>query len=184
MPLGCLDKSDVPYDFPFTWSASGFTYLGVRVSPVLGDLWKLNFVPILAAVKKDLERWHDLPISLFGRISLIKKNALPRLLYPLQMLPLYITKKTNKDLEKAVSKFIWHGKKPRLRLKVLQLPTDMGGRALPNLIFYNWACHARHLWSWLHASIRGEACVDSWACHPFFPWSLVTCNPNNINPKK
>lgn len=182
MPLGCMTKSDVPNNFPFKWSNLGFTYLGIRISPTLLDLWKLNFAPILSAVKKDLERWHNLPLSMFGRISLIKMNVLPRLLYPLQMLPLYLTKKTNKDLERAVSKFIWHGKKPRLRLKVLQLSTDMGGRALPNLIFYNWACHARHLWSWLHAFKDGESCVDSWACYPFSPWSLVMCNPNNINP--
>ena len=182
MPLGCLNKTEVSIDFPFTWSASGFIYLGVKISPALRELWKLNFSPVCDAVKGDLERWHNLPLSLFGRISLIKMNVLPRLLYPLQMLPLYLTKKVNRELEKAVSKFIWHGKKPRQRLKILQLPTDMGGRSLPNLIFYNWACHARHLWSWLHSFVKGE-CVDSWASYPHSPWSLVTCDANNINPE-
>src|SRR4029434_3193092 len=135
MRLGCLNKTEVSIDFPFTWSASGFIYLGVKISPALRELWKYKFSPVCDAVKGDLERWHNLPLSLFGRISLIKMNVLPRLLYPLQMLPLYLTKKVNRELEKAASKFIWHGKKPRQRLKILQLPTDMGGRSLPNLIF-------------------------------------------------
>ena len=59
----------------------------------------------------------------------------------------------------------------------------MGGRSLPNLIFYNWACHARHLWSWLHSFVKGEVCVDYWASYPHSPWSLVTCDANNINPE-
>lgn len=95
IPLGCLNKTEVSNDFAFTWSASGFTYRGVKISPVLRELRKLNFAPICDAVKKDLERWHNLPLSLFGRISLIKMNVLPQLLYPLQMLPLYLTKKVN-----------------------------------------------------------------------------------------
>lgn len=108
-------------------------------------------------------------------------NALPQPLYPLQMLHLYLTKKNaNRDLEKAVSKFIWQGKKPRLRLKVLQLSTGMSGLALPNLIS-NWACHAHHFWSCLNAFTVGKACVDSWACSPFCPWSLVTCE-ESISP--
>lgn len=130
-----------------------------------------------------MERWHKLPLSLMGRISLIKMNVLPRLLYPLQMLPLYITKKTNQDLEKTLSKFIWHGKKPRQRLKKLQLLTNMGGLSVPNLIFYNWACHARHCWLWLHAYLKRETCIDSWACFPHSPWSLVTCDVSKINPE-
>ena len=66
MPLGCLNKTEVSNDFPFTWSASGFIYLGVKISPTLRELWKFYFSPVNDAVKGDLERWHNLPLSLFG----------------------------------------------------------------------------------------------------------------------
>lgn len=37
-----------------------------------------------------------------GRLSLIKMNIVPRLLYPLQMLPLWITPKVSCDIEKSI----------------------------------------------------------------------------------
>uniref|UniRef100_A0A3P9JVJ3 Reverse transcriptase domain-containing protein n=1 Tax=Oryzias latipes TaxID=8090 RepID=A0A3P9JVJ3_ORYLA len=180
MPLGGLSKADVPNDFPFKWTVGGLLYLGVKMSPDLNDMLKLNFSPICTQIKKDLQRWHKLPLSMLGRISLIKMNVLPRLLYPLQMLPLYISKKTNRDLEKAFTNFIWLGKKPRQKLKILQLHPDMGGLSVPNIIFYNWACHAHHYWLWLHTYLKRENCIDSWACSPHSPWGLITCDVAKI----
>uniref|UniRef100_A0A3P9KDT4 Reverse transcriptase domain-containing protein n=1 Tax=Oryzias latipes TaxID=8090 RepID=A0A3P9KDT4_ORYLA len=180
MPLGGLSKTDVPNDFPFKWTVGGLLYLGVKMSPDLNDMLKLNFSPICTQIKKDLQRWHKLPLSMLGRISLIKMNVLPRLLYPLQMLPLYISKKTNRDLEKAFTNFIWLGKKPRQKLKILQLHPDMGGLSVPNIIFYNWACHAHHYWLWLHTYLKRENCIDSWACSPHSPWGLITCDVAKI----
>ena len=187
MPLGALNTTGVPENFPFRWSRSGFTYLGIKVSSDLSsdlrDMQKLNLAPICTSVKRDLKRWHNLSLSLFCRISLIKMNVLPQLLYPLQMLPLYLSKKTNLDLEKAFSKFVWQGKKPRQRLKILQSPTNMGGLSMPNILYYNWACHAHHFWLWLHSYVNRETCIDSWACHPYSPWSLITCEAKKINPE-
>ncbi len=67
-------------------------------------------------------------------------NVLPRILYPMQMLPLRINNSVFSDIDKAISKFIWHGKKPRLGLKTLQLPRESGGLSLPDFKLYNWAC--------------------------------------------
>lgn len=107
-------------------------------------------------------------------------NVLPRLLYPLQMLPLSISKNINKDLERSLSKFTWHGKRPRESFSSLQLPEDKGGLAVPNMLFYNWACHIRTLWTWLHSYLRLETCVDSWASSLESLCSLVTCKPEKI----
>ena len=54
MPLGTLTNLDVSENFPFIWSTSGFTYLGIKAPPNLKRLWKLNFAPICTSVKKDL----------------------------------------------------------------------------------------------------------------------------------
>lgn len=61
MPLGALNTTDVRENFPFRWSSSGFTYLGINVSSDLKDLQKLNFAPICTSVKRDLERWQNYP---------------------------------------------------------------------------------------------------------------------------
>lgn len=80
MPLGNYGSMSSVRNFPFRWATSGFVYLDITVSPNVKDLWRLNFVPTIRAVKNDLEWWHDLPLSWMGRISLIKMNILPRLL--------------------------------------------------------------------------------------------------------
>jgi len=54
---------------------------------------------------------------------------------------------------------------------------------MPNVLFYNWACHAAHFCLWLHAYISRETCIDSWACHPHSLWSLITCETKKINPE-
>uniref|UniRef100_A0A3B5AFI2 Reverse transcriptase domain-containing protein n=1 Tax=Stegastes partitus TaxID=144197 RepID=A0A3B5AFI2_9TELE len=112
MPIGRLDVDDLT-DFPFRWSSSGLTYLGIKLSPNLSDLWKLNISSTICAVKRDLQRWSNLSLSFMGRISLIKMNVLPRILYPLQMLPLWMPRQVASSIEKLFSEFIWLGKKLR-----------------------------------------------------------------------
>lgn len=182
MPLGKYGNTDLDTNFPFKWATSGFLYLGIKVSPRVEDLRKLNFAPIVRAVKSDLERWHDLPLSWIGRISLIKMNILPRLLYPMQMLPLWISKKVILDLEKAFSRYIWHNKKPRIKFKSLQLPVERGGLALPNLRFYNWACHIRIIWDWLQSHLKSEAGIDEWSSSPYSLLSKLTWGGKKRSP--
>ena len=81
MPLCCSHTLDPNISQPFRWSPAGFLYLGIKVSPCLKDLYKLNIAPLLQTIKQDLNRWCGLPLSLLGRIHLIKMNILPRLLY-------------------------------------------------------------------------------------------------------
>lgn len=107
------------------------------------------------------------------RISLIKMNVLPRILYPMQMLPLKINRRV--ILDSFLSKFIWHGEKSRLNMKTLQLPIDRGGQALPNFLYFNRACHVWIISGWLrHFLHPGEPPVDAWCCAPFSPFSLIS----------
>lgn len=91
----------------------------------------------------------------------------------MQMLPLKINKTTFSEIEKSLSRFIWHGKKSRLKIKVLQLPYDGGGQALPNLQYYYWACHIRIISGWLHSILhQPDPHMDNWCCEPFSLMSL------------
>ena len=175
LPLGDFgDKGALP-NFPFKWSDSGFTYLGVKISANLNNLCKLNLVPVLSSIKSDLLRWFDLPLSWMGRMSLIKMNVLLRILYPMQMLPLKINNSVFSDIDKAISKFIWHGKRPRLSLKTLRLPKESGGLSMPDFKLYNWACHMRTVFGWLkHFMVpTQETHIDAWHCPLLSPLSLV-----------
>lgn len=50
MTLG--GATDPPFitNFPFRWSATGLSYLGITVSTNLKDLFKLNFLPVLKKI--------------------------------------------------------------------------------------------------------------------------------------
>ena len=103
-----------------------------------------------------------------GQNNLLKIYVLPRLLYPMQMLPVFISKKVAREVERDFSKFIWQKKKPRLSMKTLQLQKDSGGLAFHNIILYNWACHSRFIYEWVHCYLKGlEDPLESWACVPF-----------------
>lgn len=109
---------------PFQWPPSAFTYLTIKLCPVL----------------KYMYRWpHAACMSWLGRIHLIKMNILPRLLYSFQMVPLLLPRKTFTQLDRAIICFIWPRKTPRLRYSYLTLPTRLAGLAVPSHKCYQLA---------------------------------------------
>uniref|UniRef100_A0A3P9KND8 Reverse transcriptase domain-containing protein n=1 Tax=Oryzias latipes TaxID=8090 RepID=A0A3P9KND8_ORYLA len=150
MPMGRLkSRTNTLVAFPFHWSLSGFVYLGVQITPMFHQLFRANFTPLLNTIRKDLERWNPLPLSLLGRVSIIKMNVLPRLLYPLQMIPLLFSNKSLKLLNGWLSEFIWHKRKPRLKLSKLHLPISKGGLDLPNFRLYQLSSILRFVAEWV-----------------------------------
>ena len=150
MPLGSLRTipNTMP-SFPFKWSPSGFVYLGIFITPSFNQLYKANFTPLFGKVKQDLDRWTSLPISWLGRIAFIKMNVLPRLLYPIQMIPILFSNRVLKDLNSWLSSFIWNKRRPRLKMSVLQLPGSMGGLDLPNIKVYQLCAHLTAISQWI-----------------------------------
>ena len=59
-----------------------------------------------------------------------------RLLYLFQSIPQIIPETQFRYWDKLISRFIWAGKRPRVRYKTLQLPKEKGGLSLPNLKQY------------------------------------------------
>lgn len=55
-------------------------------------------------------------------------------------------------LQSLFSKFIWKGKRPRLKLTTLQRDKTIGGLALPDLKIYFWSYVLRPLSTWLNPS--------------------------------
>lgn len=81
------------------------------MTPTFGQMYKSNFSPLLDAIRADLHCWALLPLSSLGRVALIKINVLPRLLYPLQMIPILLSSKVIKVLEGWLGSFIWSKRK-------------------------------------------------------------------------
>lgn len=50
--------------------------------------------------------------------------------------------------DRTISRFIWGGKKPRVRYETLQLPKDKEGMGLPKLKEYFYAAQLRYIVCW------------------------------------
>ncbi len=84
-------------------------------------------------------------MSFIQRIECIKMNILPGILFLFQALPVEINAKQFTEWDKILWRFIWQGKKPRVRFKTLQLPKKEGGMAIPHLKDYFYSTQIRPL---------------------------------------
>ena len=134
---------------PFRWTPQGFTYLGIAVTPFLDQLYAANFTPLLKRIYEDLERWTYLPLSMLGRIPLLKMNILPKRLYVFQMLPVLLPKKVIKELNSRFSTFIWNRKRPYMSLARLMKPKEKGGLSVPDIRLYQLASQLRYIADWI-----------------------------------
>jgi len=88
-----------------------------------------------------VERWASLPLSLIGRINILKMNVLPNFLYLFQNIPITPPSNLFSRLKKLIIKFIRNNRRSRIRLSLLYLPFDMLGgfnlyltRAMANIL--------------------------------------------------
>ena len=169
--------------------AYGFTYLGIMVNGNLKNLYKLNLAGLLQKVEGNLCKWMDLPLTLLGRINVIKMNVLPRFLYLFQSLPIPVPAAFFPSLDKLTRRFIWHGKTPRVGLDKLTLDYSQGGLNLPNFRMYYWAAQSRFLAqrfdngpspSWLNIE-KLEVNDDTWA-ELFYKWDRKSIKTITDNP--
>lgn len=83
-------------------------------------------------------------------------NIPQKVLYIFQSLPLEAPEKQLQEWDRLISRYIWAGKKPRIRYKILQLSKEKGGLALPILKDYYKAAQLRPLIGWCTPSYKME----------------------------
>lgn len=70
-------------------------------------------------MKRNLEIWSKLHLSFWGKILVIKMNILPRMIFLFQMIPILGGMGCFKNWRKDIAKFIWKGKKPGIKHKII-----------------------------------------------------------------
>uniref|UniRef100_A0A667XYE7 Reverse transcriptase domain-containing protein n=1 Tax=Myripristis murdjan TaxID=586833 RepID=A0A667XYE7_9TELE len=124
-------------------------YLGINITKNLDNLYSKNFDELTCQIKLDLNRWSIIPFSVRERVKIIQMNILPRFLFLFKALPIYIVSNTFKQWDSIIMNFIWNGRKPRIKMKYLKLPKEMGGLDLPNLQAYYQAVQVRNVKIWM-----------------------------------
>ena len=113
-----------------------------------------------------MARWPGQVLDFNSGIEIVKMNILPRLLYLYQSLPISVPQSQLMEWDKWFSRFIWGGKRPRIRLATLQLPKERGGMAVPSFKDYYYAakvravacwCNGNYVAKWKDIEIRGRA---------------------------
>lgn len=118
----------------FSVCTAPLKYLGVLIPNDLSSLYQVNFKPIIQSIAKSLGNWKNLPLSLSGRIAVIKSVIFPKLSYVLQMLPLLPSKGDLTVMRALFSTFLWQGKRPRIAYARLTLQREQGGYGLPDIL--------------------------------------------------
>lgn len=180
-PVNSLATQLKQADIPFSFSQSGFKYLGVNITRSYSALFSENFDQLITQTKKDLLRWNKLPLTLTGRINSVKMTILPKFLYLFQSIPIFLPKSFFQNLNKLISSFIWADKRPRINIRILQDQKQNGGLALPNFLYYYWAANIHKLLYWYHTSEAPWSVIEETSCTGT-SLSALLCSPYPSTP--
>jgi hypothetical protein len=119
-------------------------------------LYNKNFKSLKKEIE-DLRRWKDHLCSWIGRIKVLKMAILTKAIYSFNAILLKIRTQFFTKLERAICKFIWNNKKPRIAKTMLNNKRTSGGISIPDSKLYYRAIGLKSSWSWY-----SDKQVDQW----------------------
>ena len=132
--IGSMRNSNAKYNtqFPIQWTNKPICVLGIWITHDYKEAMELNYEDIYNKIGNILGNWENRDLSLIGKITVINTLIASLFVYRMQVLPLLDNKKI-KEIEDLFRRFIWQGRKEKIKLAILQRPKNEGGLGLVNL---------------------------------------------------
>ena len=101
------------------WTKGMIKCLGIWCGPNIDDAINFNFKEKIEKIKTVLNIWKQHRLSLKGKITVVKTFAMPIILYPANCL--YVPDWVTKQVDEIFVNYLWSGKPPKVKKKVLLL---------------------------------------------------------------
>lgn len=113
------------------WEFGPVEYLGVTIDPCSHKSVDLNYSKKIERLKKRINPWFSYGLTPFGKVHVLKSEALSQLVYLMSVLPKPSAKRI-KELETIMFNFIW-GKSDKIKRSTMKNIKTEGGLQVPDI---------------------------------------------------
>lgn len=131
-----------------------------------------------------MKLWSLLPLSLAGRIAILKMLVLPKLLYLFANIPVPFTRAFFHKIRSTALSLIWAGVIPRITWSLLVRPMSKGGLRAPDFELYTLCAQAQYLQYWIHPiPFQPHVATEADVAEPI-PLNMAVYYPYHRTPHK